>query len=70
MALSPISPTTMAKVNTSSEKPAGLLRVAWETAPGRKARELHLTWAESGGPPVVQPARRGFGSKATSSKET
>jgi two-component sensor histidine kinase len=43
--------------------PGGLLTVAWEVAPGRVERELRLTWAESGGPPVVQPARRGFGSR-------
>ncbi len=25
--------------------------------------ELQLTWAEEGGPPVVRPKRRGFGSR-------
>jgi two-component sensor histidine kinase len=24
---------------------------------------LHLTWRESGGPPVAYPARRGFGAR-------
>ncbi|OLP51949.1 histidine kinase [Allorhizobium taibaishanense] len=39
----------------------GTVRVEWgETTDG-----FFLTWTESGGPPVPQPQRRGFGSKLT-----
>jgi PAS domain S-box-containing protein len=39
---------------------AGCVRISWgEGEPGR----LRLVWAESGGPPVQPPSRRGFGSK-------
>jgi diguanylate cyclase len=54
--------TNAAKYGALSS-PSGLLQVAWEVAPGRQGRELRLTWTESGGPPVVKPARRGFGSR-------
>jgi PAS domain S-box-containing protein len=42
--------------------PAGKVRVSWHTsaAPGG-APLCHLSWEESGGPPVERPARRGFG---------
>jgi diguanylate cyclase len=43
--------------------PGGVLHVAWEVAPDQDQREMRLTWVESGGPPVAQPARRGFGSR-------
>ncbi|HEY0646839.1 MHYT domain-containing protein [Phenylobacterium sp.] len=43
--------------------PGGLVRVAWQVAAGRAERELRLDWRESNGPTVVQPARRGFGSR-------
>jgi len=35
----------------------GRLHIAWEIAGDR----LLLRWTESGGPPVVKPARAGFG---------
>jgi NO-binding membrane sensor protein with MHYT domain/two-component sensor histidine kinase len=41
----------------------GVARVAWKIAEGRAGPELQLDWQESGGPPVLQPARRGFGSR-------
>ncbi|MBM2575873.1 PAS domain S-box protein [Jannaschia sp. Os4] len=41
--------------------PAGRLSVTWRTADGR----LRLDWAETGGPPVSPPVRRGFGSRVT-----
>ena len=44
--------------------PAGAVRVTWRVETGRGgARHLHLRWAESGGPPVAEPMRRGFGSR-------
>jgi len=38
---------------------AGKVSVSWEAQDGR----LTLVWRESGGPPVVEPTRRGFGSR-------
>jgi two-component sensor histidine kinase len=35
----------------------GMVRASWSGSPGR----LHFLWREEGGPPVAQPARRGFG---------
>ena len=40
----------------------GRVSVTW-TADGDTERRLRLTWAEAGGPPVVPPARQGFGSR-------
>jgi two-component sensor histidine kinase len=38
---------------------AGRVKIAWTANGGR----LHLRWKERGGPPVSEPARRGFGSR-------
>ena len=38
---------------------SGKVSVEWHTDDGR----IKLTWTESGGPPVVAPARRGFGTQ-------
>ena len=40
-------------------KPEGRVAIAWTIEPGT----LRLTWRESGGPPVSQPTRQGFGSR-------
>jgi two-component sensor histidine kinase len=42
---------------------AGSILIAWtvETTPAGK--RLLLSWTENGGPPVTQPAHRGFGSR-------
>jgi two-component sensor histidine kinase/PAS domain-containing protein len=40
-------------------RPEGLVVVQW----GVRERLLHLDWEESGGPPVVPPTRKGFGSR-------
>ncbi|MFC7473895.1 PAS domain-containing protein [Dankookia sp. GCM10030260] len=42
--------------------PAGHVEVHWEVAP-RPTPRFRLTWRERGGPPVVPPAVRGFGTK-------
>lgn len=42
---------------------AGRVQVAWSIAPLNGSGELQLTWVEEGGPPVVSPKRRGFGSR-------
>jgi two-component sensor histidine kinase len=40
-------------------RPAGRVELRWEVQGG----QLHLSWRETGGPPVVAPSRRGFGSR-------
>lgn len=37
----------------------GEVRIAWGIADG----QLHLTWTENGGPPVVPPVHKGFGTR-------
>ncbi|WP_230532160.1 HWE histidine kinase domain-containing protein [Microvirga roseola] len=44
--------------NTSGE-----VRIAWSTVQEGNMQRLHLTWIESGGPPVEPPRRRGFGTR-------
>lgn len=39
--------------------PEGRVSVRWDV----KDKTLHLDWEESGGPPVVPPTRKGFGSR-------
>ena len=43
--------------------PAGLVTLDWRTEPGARGEELVMSWVETGGPPVTEPTRRGFGSK-------
>jgi two-component sensor histidine kinase len=40
-------------------RPEGHVNVEW----GVDRRKLRLDWAESGGPPVAPPQRKGFGSR-------
>jgi PAS domain S-box-containing protein len=42
---------------------AGTVRVSWTVAPFDGSGELELTWTEKGGPPVLQPTRKGFGTR-------
>jgi PAS domain S-box-containing protein len=42
---------------------AGRVAVAWSVAGKGEGRRLALRWTESGGPPVLPPGRRGFGSR-------
>jgi CHASE1-domain containing sensor protein/two-component sensor histidine kinase len=42
---------------------AGKVTVSWQLQPVDGRDQLELTWQESGGPPVVPPTRRGFGSR-------
>lgn len=46
----------------SLSSPDGLVELNWKLEGGRRTRRLVLTWVESGGPPVEQPRRHGFGS--------
>lgn len=50
--------TNAAKYGALS-RPNGRVDLHWEIQDGR----LHLNWRETGGPPVVAPSRRGFGSR-------
>ena len=40
--------------------PTGHVRIEWCAAPEQSAKRLVLRWTESGGPPVVEPKRRGL----------
>jgi two-component sensor histidine kinase len=50
--------TNAAKYGALS-RPEGRVELRWET----QNETLNLSWRESGGPPVVAPSRRGFGSR-------
>jgi PAS domain S-box-containing protein len=41
----------------------GKVSISWHVAPGPDdgAPRCHISWVESGGPPVARPSRRGFG---------
>ncbi|MGH6876067.1 MAG: sensor histidine kinase, partial [Rhizomicrobium sp.] len=41
--------------------PSGAVQVSWQAA--KACGPLNFVWRERGGPPVVPPTRRGFGSK-------
>ncbi|HYG28510.1 MAG TPA: PAS domain S-box protein [Caulobacteraceae bacterium] len=42
---------------------AGRVAITWEVDEQTTPRRFHMTWRESGGPPVTPPTRRGFGSR-------
>lgn len=42
---------------------AGVVAIAWGLTPAPDQQRLWLRWAESGGPPVAPPVRKGFGSR-------
>ncbi|MES2711148.1 MAG: HWE histidine kinase domain-containing protein [Pseudomonadota bacterium] len=52
--------TNAAKHGALSPDSTGLARLTWEVLPAGGAK---LLWVESGGPPVVPPTRKGFGSR-------
>ncbi len=54
--------TNAAKYGSLSNT-TGRVRIAWTIALRDGTGELKLTWTEEGGPPVVPPTRRGFGSR-------
>jgi two-component sensor histidine kinase len=41
----------------------GQVAIRWRLDDEGPARRFHLEWQESGGPPVIEPQRRGFGRK-------
>ena len=54
--------TNAAKYGALSS-PGGRVSLRWSAAGRGRTRRLRLAWQESGGPPVVPPERRGFGSR-------
>jgi two-component sensor histidine kinase len=53
--------TTNAVKHGSLSTPHGWVKVAWSVATGLTPPTLHFRWQEAGGPPVVEPGKRGFG---------
>jgi two-component sensor histidine kinase len=51
--------TTNAAKYGALSRPEGRIAIAWEIGGGK----LNIDWVEIGGPPVVPPTRRGFGTK-------
>jgi two-component sensor histidine kinase len=43
--------------------PTGQVAITWRVEHRGSERVLHLSWEESGGPPVRPPTRRGFGTR-------
>jgi len=54
--------TNAAKYGALSNN-TGTVRLDWEVMNEKAQPELRLTWAEAGGPHVVAPVKRGFGSR-------
>jgi two-component sensor histidine kinase len=54
--------TNAVKYGALSNK-AGTVEVSWTMQNGAAPPRLRLRWTETGGPPVIAPRRRGFGSR-------
>ncbi|MFO7305167.1 MAG: CHASE domain-containing protein [Gammaproteobacteria bacterium] len=54
---------TNAARHGSLSSPHGHLSVRWTVTPDDTGMTLRLVWEESGGPPVQEPSRRGFGTR-------
>jgi two-component sensor histidine kinase len=54
--------TNAVKYGALSNK-TGTIEVSWKVRNGAIPPQLTLSWIEVGGPPVVAPRRRGFGSR-------
>ena len=54
--------TNAAKYGALSNE-TGIVTLDWEILGEQRAPKLRLTWTETGGPPVVAPVQRGFGSR-------
>ncbi|TZG24676.1 HWE histidine kinase domain-containing protein [Sphingomonas montanisoli] len=50
----------------SLSSPTGHVDISWRIEPGEKGEEFVLEWREHGGPPVVVPEIKGFGSRLIS----
>ena len=56
--------TTNAAKYGALSAPGGRIEIRWQPVRGKDGRTmLQIEWIEQGGPPVVAPKRRGFGSK-------
>jgi PAS domain S-box-containing protein len=55
--------TTNALKYGSLSNAAGHVKIAWDVNETATETELYLEWRERGGPDVVEPTRRGFGSR-------
>jgi two-component sensor histidine kinase len=56
--------TTNAAKYGALSTPAGRIEIQWQPARADDNRQiLRIEWIETGGPPVVEPEQRGFGSK-------
>ncbi len=55
--------TTNAAKYGALSVPGGRIEIHWQPISGKDNQTLRIGWIESGGPPVSEPARRGFGSK-------
>jgi len=54
--------TNAAKYGALSNE-SGAVVLDWEIVEDSTGRQLRLIWTEAGGPPVVEPVQRGFGSR-------
>jgi two-component sensor histidine kinase len=54
--------TNAAKYGALSSE-SGTVALDWEIVEDGTGRQLRLIWTEAGGPPVVEPVQRGFGSR-------
>jgi two-component sensor histidine kinase len=54
--------TNAAKYGALSNE-SGAVVLDWEIVEDGTGRQLRLIWTEAGGPPVVEPVQRGFGSR-------
>ena len=50
-------------MHRQSSSPSGTIGITWRTEKTGDIAALALQWREQDGPPVEQPARRGFGSR-------
>jgi PAS domain S-box-containing protein len=55
--------TNAAKHGALSNGAAGKIDIAWQAEPTPEGDRLQLRWRESGGPAVMPPGRKGFGSR-------
>jgi len=55
--------TNAAKHGALSNDASGKVEIAWQVESTQQGDRMRLRWQESGGPPVLPPGRKGFGSR-------
>jgi two-component sensor histidine kinase len=55
--------TNAAKYGALSDGAAGKIDITWQVESPPQGDRMRLQWQESGGPPVMPPGRKGFGSR-------